>query len=216
MALAARCLLLAAVVCGATAAEAQSLSPGPPGPFVVDLRGATVRIPSDPAFFPALPEASDVPARGFGADVGVHVYPFSWGPARAGVGADILYARGSVAGSGPSTVVKGVAPQFSLNFGSRDGWSYLSAGYGIMTIRSEAPVVATPAGSSADGTALTDTTGGSVESGSVPALNFGGGARWFLSRHLAVGFDIRFHRLAAGDTTPSTTLFGATAGVSLR
>jgi hypothetical protein len=213
--LAVRSVLLVAMVCCATASGAQSLSPGPPGPFVVDLRGVTIGVPSDPAFYPTLPAESEVPARGFGADVGVHVYPFGWGPSRVGVGVDILYARGSVAGAGLSTVVKGVAPQFSLNFGSRDGWSYLSAGYGVMTLRSEAPVVTTPIESD-DETVRTDTTGGAVESGSVAALNFGGGARWFLSRHLAVGFDLRFHRLSAGDVTPSTMLFGATVGLSLR
>jgi hypothetical protein len=214
--LAARCVLLTAVVCCAPASEAQTLSPGPPGPFVVDLRGSTMRIPSDPAFFPVLPEASDVPARGFGADVGVHVYPFAWGPSRVGLGAGILYARGSVAGAGASTVVKGVAPQVSLNFGSRDGWSYLSAGYGIMTLRSAAPVVTTTINASDDQPVTTEITGGSVESGSVPALNVGGGARWFLSPHLAAGFDVRFYRLSAGDTTPSTMLFGAAVGLSLR
>lgn len=216
MSLAARCVLLAAVVCCATASEAQTLSPGPPGPFVIDLRGATIGVPSDPAFFPALPVESSVPARGFGADVGAHVYPFGWGPSRVGLGVDILYARGSVAGAGLSTVVKGVAPQVSFNFGSRDGWSYLSAGYGTMSLRSEAPVVTRTIESDDGEIVVTETTGGSVESGSVPALNFGGGARWFLSRHLAVGFDLRFYRLSAGDVTPSTMLFGAAVGVSLR
>ena len=58
----------------ASGANAQSLTPGPPGPFVFDLRGATSNMPSDVALFPGLSTDATVPARGFGGSVGGHFY----------------------------------------------------------------------------------------------------------------------------------------------
>ncbi|HVQ13030.1 MAG TPA: hypothetical protein VMS40_05545, partial [Vicinamibacterales bacterium] len=85
-----------------------------------------------------------------------------------------------------------VAPQLSLNFGTSDGWSYLSVGAG--TARVDA-----------------------VESGSSSSINAGGGARWFMNRHVGVGFDIRMHRIAAdGDTMARSTQVAASVGLSLK
>lgn len=47
-------------------------------------------------------------------------------------------------------------------------------------------------------------------------LNVGGGARWFLREHIAVGFDVRFHRLLGTDTVASTQIVGLSVGLSLR
>jgi hypothetical protein len=44
----------------------------------------------------------------------------------------------------------------------------------------------------------------------MSGFNLGGGARWFVSDHFAVGFDIRWHHLSG------TALFSAGAGVSVR
>ncbi len=54
------------------------------------------------------------------------------------------------------------------------------------------------------------------ESGTLIAINAGGGARWFLGRRFAVGFDARLHRVAATETTPASILFAISAGISLR
>jgi hypothetical protein len=78
-----------------------------------------------------------------------------------------------------------LAPQISFNFGSREGWSYLSAGAGTAEI-------------------VTRTTGvlsGRRESGRLNSLNFGAGARWFIKSHLAVGFDVRMYTMSAGSAT---------------
>src|SRR5262245_22336750 len=85
-------LTMLALVSGA---NAQSLNPGPPGPFVFDLRALTTNLPSDEVLFPDLPTDAQVPARGFGGSVGGHLYLFHIGPGKLGFGADVLFARGS-------------------------------------------------------------------------------------------------------------------------
>lgn len=152
-------------------------------------------IPDDVVYFPTLSPGSAIPARGFGFDVGAHAYPFRLGVSRVGVGANFMRVRGTV--EDVAATVTTLAPQISFNFGSRAGWSYLSAGYGTAEIRT-----------------LAD--GDLTEPGRVSAINMGGGARWFLKPRLAVGFDIRFHRLGAGDETPGVTLGAASLGFSLR
>ena len=77
----------------APGANAQSLDPGPPGPFVFDIRGATSNMPSDQALFPDLSTDATVPARGFGGSVGGHFYAFDIGPGRLGLGVDALMVR---------------------------------------------------------------------------------------------------------------------------
>ena len=85
-----------------------------------------------------------------------------------------------------------VGPQLSLNFGSRAGWSYLSAGIGRARM-------STRASGFVDEDDEDDVTAAQlVEHGSRSSLNFGGGARWFTRQRLAVSFDVRFHIIGAG------------------
>jgi hypothetical protein len=184
---------LAAVLACAGRASAQA--PEPPGPWVLDVRGATSGLPSDTAFYPPLSLDTLVPSRGFGFDIGAHVYPLSLGPARVGLGATYLRARGT--SESVAANVGTLAPQVSFNFGSRNGWSYLSAGFGRAWI----------------GTTAEQLTGtAEEESGGVRAVNFGGGARWFLTSHVGIGFDVRWHRLSS---TPQATLVSAAVGFSV-
>jgi hypothetical protein len=173
--------------------HAQALEP--PGPWVLDVRGATSGLPSDTTFFPTLAVDTLVPSRGFGFDVGAHVYLFSLGPARVGIGANYVQARGT--SDTVTANVSTVAPQISFNFGSSNGWSYLGAGVGRAWVRTTAVQLS--------GTA-------EQETGGVASVNFGGGARWFLTSRLGVGFDVRWHRLSS---TPSTMLLSAAAGFSI-
>ena len=202
-------------------AAAQLPLVGPPGPYVIDVRGVTSGLPSDPAFFPAVPAGTVVPTRGAGIDVGGHVYLFRLGAARVGVGANLMVvhhqtAGGTASGAGASAAganpdvaatLTTLAPQVSFNFGSADGWSYLSAGVGMASVTAETSGTATPE---------------SRESGRLSSINAGGGARWFWNRHLAVGFDVRFHVVSRTDRaaplagTPRTMLVAASAGISLR
>ena len=92
----------------------------------------------------------------------------------------------------------------AVNFGHRDGWSYISAGVGRASVKSEAE------GGPPDPT------------GSGSAYHYGGGARWFMTRHVAAAFDLRVWRLssrpAAGDRVeaPATRHFALSVGLSLR
>ena len=180
---------LAGVLLG-TQVEAQGLTPGKPGPFVIDVRGVTSGIPASPGLYPDLGDQFVVPARGFGFDVGAHIYLFSLGPARLGIGANYIEVRGTATDA--DATLQTIAPQLSFNFGTSDGWSYLSLGAGTARVNAGAEA-------------------------SSSAINAGGGARWFLKRHLAVGFDVRFHKIAAdGDTMGASTQVSAAVGFSLK
>jgi hypothetical protein len=92
----------------------------------------------------------------------------------------------------------------SLNFGSATGWSYVSAGLGRAQVSTER-------------SSFDKGLASRLESGQVTSQNFGGGARWFTSDHLAFTFDLRFHLLSPGTVgTPRTRIVSASAGISLR
>jgi hypothetical protein len=184
-------LLLVLAFSGQASAQAVD----PPGPWVLDIRGATLGLPSDTAFFPPISVDTLVPSRGFGFDAGAHAYLFSLGPARVGVGANYISVRGTA--EAITTDVRTIAPQLSFNFGTANGWSYLSAGIGRGWIRTTAAQLT--------GTAEQD-------SGGITSVNFGGGARWFLRSHFGVGFDVRWHRFSS---TPTAMLLSAAAGFSV-
>ena len=193
------------VLVAASVASAQ-VEPGPPGPWVVDLRGVTVPLPSDSRFLPGLASGTVVPGRAFGFDVGARWFGKALGPARIAVGVDATWARGTTVESRTSprvleTFVR-VTPDVSFNFGTRNGWSYLSLGGGVARVagRIERAGVTTALESS----------------GAVPEVHGGAGARWFMSDHLAVGFDLRLHQLFAGSHTPPSSRFAVSAGLSLR
>jgi hypothetical protein len=209
-------VLLLIVVWGAPAfaqePPAQTPPPVPTTPLVVtwpraifDVRGATSGMPSDAAFYPPLPEDTLVAARGFGFDVGGHVYEGRIGPAHLGYGANVLVVRATQTVT--TAVARMVAPQVSFNFGSPRGWSYVSGGVGVasLTGRFQGPA-------------------GEIDlendSGALMAYNFGAGARWFFLSRVAFTFDLRFHRYSAGGEgearTPAGMVGSASVGVSFR
>ena len=227
-----RQLAIAGLVWLSLCAPAGAQTTDRPGPWVIDVRGATVSLPRDASFFPSIPSTTVVPSRGYGVDAGGHVYLLQVGPARVGIGATWLRARGTaspVAGGGDddngssagtlavtpgvATLLTVVGSQLSLNFGSRAGWSYLSAGLGRAQL-------STRASSFVDEDDDDEVTPARlVDHDSLSALNFGGGARWFARPRLAFSFDVRFHVIGAGGgeaPTPGTTLLAASVGVSLR
>jgi hypothetical protein len=189
------CLGLAIVLMvfgAASPATGQSLTPGPPGPFVLDVRGVTSGIPATETLFSGLPAGSAVPTRGFGGNVGGHVYAFQMGPGRLGFGMEMSFTGGSSADA--SATLISVDPQVSFNFGTSDGWSYLSAGVGVTRI-------------SADPVAVSDT---------VRAFNWGGGARWFFRPPLGFGFDVRVRHLSESEVLPGSMTVAAGVGFSLK
>jgi hypothetical protein len=219
-----------------TPLAAQSAAPaadsGRPGPYVIDVRGTNLSLPRDAAFFPPIPAATAVPTRGYGFEVGAHLYLLQLGPARLGIGGTLLRARGTAAPGEPdedddgrrtstprpttpdiATSATLAVPQLSMNFGSRAGWSYLSAGIGRATL-------STRASTFVDEDDEDDATAArSIDHEGRSTINFGGGARWFAKPRMAFSFDVRFHIVGAGGgerPTPRTMLLAASAGVSLR
>lgn len=210
-----RALLLSIALLLPTAAFAQTAEPI--GPFAADLRVVMPRFKEDVGVATALGVAStNLPTRGLGISGGVHWYPVRMGRlVTLGIGGEIVISRGSNTAEpeteggpeGPTvkTRFSSVSPQVSLNFGKRQGWSYLTGGFGWAGFRTEletSPV--------ADG-------------GSGPqAFNYGGGARWFAREHLAVSLDLRFYAVGAQEATvgrpayPSMTLMVISGGISVK
>ena len=174
------------------------------GPWVADVRVASVGLPAEPGWTPAVPTGTITPSRTLGLDLGAHVYVLRRRSIAVGVGATWITARGTSAppdvdGSTPpttptrpevSTRLSSLAPQLSLNFGHSLGYSYVSAGLGRTRIESEAT--------------LTGTTFTPRDSDWVKTLNYGGGARWFLNDRVGVGFDVRWHKLSLVAATPTS------------
>jgi hypothetical protein len=167
-----------------TLARAQSVGPLPP--VVVDLHGFWSGLGQDPVTADNLDvPASDLPSRGFGLLGGVHGYPIRRGRFAIGIGGELIVARGRAqqeddegqpVGEPVQQRLRGLSGNLSLNFGDRNGWSYVTAGIGPM--------------------AFTTFLGESTPEGAVPSkstINLGGGARWFASRHVAISFDVRFY-----------------------
>ena len=197
-------------------ANAQDLAREPIGKFAADVRVALPRYPDDDATANALAVSGDnLPSRGLGIAAGVNVYPLRLGKVSIGFGGEWMTSSGSktldpVTEGGPSsptvkTSFSVLSPQVSLNFGSRNGWSYLSAGLGLAsftTEREDAPVA------DADGR--------------TRALNYGGGARWFAKEHLAFCFDLRFYKINPQDAAAGRPAYGGrrmmvfSAGVSFK
>jgi hypothetical protein len=163
--------------------------------FAADLRGFSVGLKQDPITagdMGVLPEV--LPSRGLGGVAGVHLYPLRGSRMALGVGVEMMIARGrkqdkdAVTGAPIDLPIeqrlRSLSPQVSLNFGSRDGWSYVSAGMGQLsfeTFRGE--------------------TAPAMEPPTKSTINMGGGARWFAQAHLAFCFDVRFYL-----TRPESTI----------
>jgi hypothetical protein len=195
-------LVLGAWLLWPTAALAQDPVPPLPlpvepiGPFVLDARAVVPFFKRDPLVAAAIgTEPGNLPNRGLGLSLGGHLYVLRGKSVTVGLGADVLvrargrFTVGPETEDGPEgptfiTEMTAVTPQLSLNFGRRDGWSYVSGGIGWGTLsieQEEEPYDASPP--------------------RVRTINYGGGARWFARKHLAFNLDFRFHRIAAQEAT---------------
>jgi hypothetical protein len=225
-----RASLLAAILllsAGAPLAAAQGPDPDhrPIGRFAADVRGAFVTYPDDPGLAAFLDVTQEhLATRGLGLVFGGHVYPLRLGRYVAlGLGGELLFSRGSktlpdiedeaeppTEGSTVKARLSAVSPQLSLNFGGRDGWSYLSGGIGWSKFSSELEAATPVAPAAGDDTPRTST------------INYGGGARWFMKKHLAFTLDLRFYAIRPQEATPTRPslkrmrLLTLCAGVSFR
>lgn len=213
-----RILALAAVVhlSSVAAAVAQDPTREPIGRFVADAQAAFPNFPDDESIAAGLGvTAENLPGRGLGLAVGMHFYPARMGKVTLGLGGRLVMSRASstleptTEGGVEGPTVKGyftaLAPEVSLNFGSNEGWSYVSGGVGLagLTIENEARPV-----TDADGRLTT--------------IHYGGGARWFAKPHLAFSFDLRFYRYGAQEATtgrpayPKGRMIVLAAGISVK
>jgi hypothetical protein len=206
------------VLCAASPLRAQEPPPRI-GPFTLDLHLTVPAFPGDDVQLAASRGMSvaELPGAGLGVQAGVHVYLVKIKPVTIGIGAE--FAAGRARQTPSSAAIQSqrlrsaeerfstFSPQLSLNFGTGRGWSYLSGGIGV----SNWAVV--PDGQE----------GFPADSESLKTLNYGGGARWFVKRHLAFSLDARFYVIGPGTPflagapgSPRTTLLVIGAGVSLK
>jgi hypothetical protein len=207
------------MMCAARPLFAQDPLP-PIGPFVFDLHGVVPKFGDDPNLATSRGlSQTELPGMGLGLSASAHFYlPKIFGVA-VGLGAEAMIARsssspdnsGATATTTPLRAVtetwKEFSPQISLNFGGATGWSYLSFGIG-RTLWSVIPEGGTPS---------------ALDEDPIPTINYGGGGRWFIKKHLAFSLDVRVYGInanttAAADvvTVPRTNLLVIGAGISVR
>jgi hypothetical protein len=183
------------------------------GPVVVDVRGSFPAFPNDPALAESRGlDVRELPGRGLGADAGIHVYVARWKAVTLGIGGQVTIVQAGFAAV-PAAELRAVterltsmAPHLSLNFGTGDGWSYLSVARGT-SAWSIVP----------DGSPSTP-----ADRERLRTFSYGGGARWFSKRHVGFTFDVRFHEVAPGSLqpdrpgSPRTTFVVLSAGMSIK
>jgi hypothetical protein len=188
--------------------------------FTIDARGSLAFYGQNDEIAASLAVArTTMPSRGLGFEVGAHVYPFRYRAITFGIGASFHASgaentppipQGQTQSSLPSVRARFRAfnPQLSFNFGKRDGWSYISGGMGTTTLAIQRVFPNTdPAGD---------------EGRRAKTINYGGGARWFTSDHLAFTVDVRFYAISplAGISTeaarPRMTLVVVNVGAGFK
>jgi hypothetical protein len=187
---------LALAILALTEVAASAQVEQPIGRFVADVRLAWARFKEDPAMASAIGvEPTNLPTRGLGLVFGAHFYPLRGSRVALGLGGEFFTAKdtrtmdpaeeGGPEGPTVETTLSSLTPQVSLNFGKRDGWSYISGVIGSSSLTVQR---------------LDDLIG----SGSrARTTNYGGGARWFTRKHLAVSVDLRFYSVSAQPATAS-------------
>ena len=206
------------VVCLTFAAPAAAQQDEPIGRFIADFRGAYGRHKVEPTVATDLGvDSGNLPARSWGFATGAHFYFWRTKHITFGIGGEVVWARGgrttevtNADGSmSPGPTVRQhfntVVPEFSMNFGHRNGWSYISGGaFGSSSLyldRADAPSQNVPRRST---------------------LSYGGGARWFTNERIAFAVDFHWYSVAempAGSiyvAEPRTTLLILSGGIAIR
>ena len=211
-------VLAGAIVGSPRVVAAQDVPPEnlPIGRYVADARIALPKFKQDPSIATGIGVTTlNLPTRAFGFVVGAHWYPARLGIVTFGIGGEIVTARrGHTLNTGTETApvsvtvnsrFSAISPQISFNVGSRDGWSYISGGIGSSTFTAERMDKPLPDPESRSKT-----------------INYGGGARWFAKKHLAVSMDLRFYAVnpqlatATRPGFPRMTLVAFSFGAAIR
>ena len=187
---------------------------------MVDIRADFASHKDEPSVADSLGVTdANMPGHSLGLSGGVHFYPWHLGVVTFGLGGHVLIARGSktldstddastTPGTTSPTVLRHfrtIDPEVSLNFGHRNGWSYISGGIGrsiLYTEREDIPVSDPPG---------------------RQTIHYGAGARWFTNHHVAISLDFRWYSVAeqlasatGGVAQPHTTLLVLSGGIALR
>jgi hypothetical protein len=206
---------LVTVLAAAPAFAQQPLPETPLPAFVVDARGVFAGLGHDATTAGELTLTPDqLPGRGLGGVIDVTFFPLRGHGKALGIGGEGLLAFGSGQpldskglpfGPVLHRRVQNLSGQISLNFGHRDGWSYLTGGLGPLQFL---------------------TYGGDTAPADPPAItmtqNFGGGARWFVKRRLAFNLDVRFYLTRPANSTVTSAgrarqrVLVLSAGISIR
>lgn len=181
--------------------------------IVIDARGAFGGYGVRAATATALAVTSaDLPSPGLGFSAGAHLLLPIGRRISLGAGAEMMLTQrsrrkldedGEATGPSLKTRAYSLSPQVSLNFGRAAGWSYVSGGMGTMSFE-------------------TWNDAGERPDRRLRGINYGGGARWFSSPHVAFSIDLRFYRMplaAATGTDPERAaqrLIVISAGISLK
>jgi hypothetical protein len=214
-----RRFLLYILTCLAIAVPAAAQQKEPIPSFAVDIRAAFARHKAEPSVATDLGVTpANLPSRSLGLVGGVHAYPLHSKKVTLGLGGNVVLARGSATLDVVDATTKvttksptvrrhftAVSPEISLNFGHRNGWSYVSGGlFGLSKLyldRADAPAAAAPY---------------------RKTLNYGGGARWFTTDHMAFSVDFRWYSVAEQLATagviaqPRTTLLVLSGGLAIK
>ena len=206
------------LIVSAAPAAAQQKEPLPI--FAADLRGIFARHKTEPDIAKGLNvEPGNLPTRSFGLVGGGHVYVVRGSKIALGVGGMLLVGGGSrtldiTEADGTMTKsptvqrhFRSITPEISLNFGHRNGWSYISGGFfgqsRLYVDRADAPASGAP---------------------QRKTLTYGAGARWFATNHVAFSVDIRWYSVAEMQPSPAsnlvfeprTTLMVLSGGISIK
>ena len=235
-----RTALRVAFLLATTAPGVAAQDDEPIGRYVIDLRGSTINLGQNEELARVRRlRPNQLPARGIAVDLGGHFYFLRLGPVTFGVGASFLSTTAhrpvvepmmeepDPGGFPPITprepmtddeeemqpLIEGIpvtsrftaiSPQITFNFGHRNGWSYLGGGLGTsqLNVYPQGPTVPVQR--------------------RARTLNYGGGARWFLTPNVALSIDLRFfaisplEQLGEQPGSPRQTLLAANVGVSVR
>jgi hypothetical protein len=213
-----RCAVSAALILLSFAVPAAAQQKDPLPIFAADLRGIFARHKSEPSVATSLGvETGNLPTRSFGLVGGGQVYVLRGKKISLGLGGTVLFAGGKktleVTAGNPTespTVrryFRSMTPEISLNFGHKNGWSYISGGFfgqsRLYVDREDDPATDAP---------LRKT------------LTYGAGAKWFTTKHIAFSVDVRWYsvaEMAASPATnvvqePKTTLMVLSGGIAIK
>ena len=195
-----------ALLACAMPAAATAQTDEPIGLFAFDLRGSFVPFTRNADLAGRFGfTAPETPGPGLGFEAGAHLYPLRWRGVTFGIGAGFHSSFADQSRFEPASDPEAeqlalpsvrkrftsVSSQVSVNFGNRDGWSYLSVGLGRSRL------------------GLRARDGGASPLAGVHTLSYGGGARWFERTHLAFSLDARFYALRAPRMTVVVISIGA-------